>query len=254
MTTDLQNAARRALVCLDLTDLGDACDEAAVAELCRKAQSPEGSVAAVCVWPRFVAQARAALRHTGVKVATVINFPGGEDALDDVKGEARAAIFNGADEIDMVTPWRNVVADGSAASVAGLVREIKEIAGDAILKAILETGELRDPALIGLASRAAIEGGADFLKTSTGKTATGATPEAARMMLETIQRMGGEVGLKVSGGVRTVAQAAAYLALADEILGPSWAGPRHFRIGASGLLDDILGALASDPMGDDEDA
>lgn len=254
MTTDLQNAARRALVCLDLTNLDDSCDSAAVAELCRRAQTPEGFVAAVCVWPRFVPEAKAALHGTGIKVATVINFPGGADSLDDVKGEARGAILNGADEIDMVTPWREVVAAGQASMVAGLVREVKDIAGDVALKAILETGELKDLALIGLASKAAIDGGADFLKTSTGKTPVGATPEAARMMLETIARKGGDVGFKASGGVRTLAQAAEYLALADEIMGASWAGPRHFRIGASGLLDAILGSLAADPVGDDEDA
>lgn len=253
MTTDLQNAARRALVCLDLTNLDDDCDAAAVDDLCRRAQTPQGSVAAVCVWPRFVGQAKAALAHTGVRVATVINFPAGEDSLDDVKSEARAAIHNGADEIDMVTPWRSVVARGDATTVAALVREIKEITGDTTLKAILETGEIGDPALIGLAAEAAIEGGADFLKTSTGKTATGATPEAARILLDTIARRGRSVGFKASGGVRTVAQATAYLALADEILGSSWAGPRHFRIGASGLLDAILGTLGDSGSGDDGD-
>lgn len=254
MTTDLQNAARRALVCLDLTNLDDDCEAAAVADLCRRAQTPEGSVAAVCVWPRFVADAKTALHGTGIKVATVINFPGGADSLDDVKGEARAAIKNGADEIDMVTPWREVIAAGQASMVAGLMREVKELAGEVTLKAILETGELKDLALIGLASEAAIDGGADFLKTSTGKTPVGATPEAARMMLETIARKGGDVGFKASGGVRTLAQAAKYLALADEVMGANWAGPRHFRIGASSLLDALLGTLAADSVGDDEDA
>lgn len=244
---DLQNAARRALVCLDLTNLDESCDAAAVAELCRRAQTPEGSVAAVCVWPAFVGQAKAALRNTGVKVATVINFPTGEDDLDEAKGEARAAIFAGADEIDMVIPWRAVAAANDATMVAGLLHEIKDITGAVPLKAILETGELRDPVLIGLAAEAAIAGGANFLKTSTGKTPAGATPEAARILLETIARLDRDVGFKASGGVRTVAQAAEYLALADEILGPGWAGPKHFRIGASGLLGAILATLGADP-------
>lgn len=244
--SDLQNAARRALVCLDLTNLDDDCDEAAVAELCRRAQTPEGSVAAVCVWPRFVPQARAALLHTGVRVATVINFPSGEDDLDEAKGEARAAVFDGADEIDMVIPWRAVLRAGDATMVAGLLHEIKDITGEVPLKAILETGELKDPVLIGLAAEAAIAGGANFLKTSTGKTPVGATPEAARILLETIARRDREVGFKASGGVRTVEQAAAYLALADGILGAGWAGPRRFRIGASGLLGEILATLRAD--------
>lgn len=254
MTADLQNAARRALVCLDLTNLDDGCDAAAVAELCRRAQTPEGSVAAVCVWPAFVAEAKAALRHTGVRVATVINFPEGEGGIDSVKDEARAAMRDGADEIDMVTPWRDVIARGDAASVAALARAVKDVVGDTPIKAILETGGLKDLALIGLASEAAIDGGADFLKTSTGKTPVGATPEAARMMLETIARKGGDVGFKVSGGIRTLEQAATYLGLADEILGPSWAGPRHFRIGASGLLDALTAAAGADRDEEDEDA
>lgn len=254
MTTDLQNAALRALVCLDLTDLDDRCDEAAVELLCHRAQTPEGSVAAVCVWPRFVGQAKTALHHTGIRVATVINFPSGDGDLDEVKGEARAAVFNGADEIDMVIPWRQVIASGEAAPVAALVREVRDVCGGATLKAILETGELKDLALIGLAARAAIDGGADFIKTSTGKTPVGATPEAARMMLETIAQRGGAIGFKASGGVRTVEEAAEYLALADEILGAGWAGPRRFRIGASALLDAILGTLATDAAEGDEDA
>ncbi|MBP7000848.1 deoxyribose-phosphate aldolase [Amaricoccus sp.] len=254
MTAGLRNAARRALVCLDLTNLDDACDADDVAALCRRAQTPKGSVAAVCVWPRFAAQAKAALRGTGVRVATVINFPAGDDDLDEAKGEARAAMFAGADEIDMVIPWRKLAAGGDPMIVAGLLREIKDITGAIPLKAILETGALADPVLIARAAEAAIAGGADFLKTSTGKTPVGATPEAARILLGTIARLDRGVGFKASGGVRTVAQAAEYLALADTILGAGWAGPRHFRIGASGLLDAILAELgvADDPMEGDE--
>ncbi|MBP7241584.1 deoxyribose-phosphate aldolase [Amaricoccus sp.] len=254
MSAALVNAARRALVCLDLTNLDGDCDETAAAALCQRAQTPEGSVAAVCIWPAFVAQARAALRHTGVRVATVINFPTGEGDLAVVKAEARAAMYDGADEIDMVIPWRAVVAGGEATFVAGLLHEVKDITGEVPLKAILETGELKDPALIGLAAEAAIAGGANFLKTSTGKTPVGATPEAARILLETIARLDRGVGFKASGGVRTVEQAAEYIALADAILGAGWARPKHFRIGASGLLDAILATLDTgmDAPEDDE--
>lgn len=251
MTTALQNAARRALVCLDLTNLDDDCDAAAVAALCARAQTPGGSVAAVCVWPRFVAQAKAALLHTGVRVATVVNFPAGADDLEAARAETRAVVGDGADEIDVVTPWRRVLATGDAALIAGFLRGIRDIAGDLPVKAILETGELRDPALIALAAEAAIGGGAAFLKTSTGKTPTGATPEAARILLEAIARRGAGVGFKASGGVRATEQAAAYLALADDILGPGWAGPRRFRIGASSLLDALLATLAGEDEGED---
>jgi deoxyribose-phosphate aldolase len=250
--SDRVNVARRALVCLDLTDLADDADAAAVAELCRRAQTPEGFVAAVCVWPRFVPQAKGLLARTGIKVATVVNFPAGEDEVETVKIEAREALGDGADEIDLVTPWRAVQA-GNPAAVAATVREIKDVCGEVPLKAILETGELADSALIAVAAEAAIEGGADFLKTSTGKTATGATPAAAEVMLETIARRSRTVGFKASGGVRSVEEAGVYLALADRIMGPGWAGPQHFRIGASGLLDALLARLAGDAGADDGD-
>ncbi len=251
--SDLANTARRALVCLDLTNLEDDCDPAAIAALCRRAQTPEGSVAAVCIWPRFVPQARAALAHTGVRVATVVNFPGGDQGIEAVKSDVRTALGDGADEIDLVTPWRQV-APGDAASVAATVREIREVCGGATLKAILETGELADPALIALAAEAAIDGGADFLKTSTGKVRVNATPEAAGILLRAIARRGGTVGFKAAGGVRTTADAGLYLGLADDILGPGWAGPKHFRIGASGLLDALLATLrGAEAAGDDED-
>ncbi len=240
--TDLMNAARRALVCLDLTDLSEGSDADAVSRLCERAQTPQGSVAAVCIWPQFVPLARAALANTGIRVATVVNFPGGDQPFDDVKEDTRDALSEGADEIDLVVPWRDLVA-GDAAIVSALVREIKEVCGDAPLKAILETGEIADLALIALAAEAAIDGGADFLKTSTGKTPVSATPEAARVVLETISRRGGTAGFKASGGVKTTADAAVYLDLADRILGPGWAGPRHFRFGASALLDDLLATL-----------
>lgn len=247
----LQTIARRALVCLDLTNLEANCRERDIGDLCRRAQTPEGSVAAVCVWPRFAPQARRLLAHTGIKVATVVNFPAGAAPLEEVKAEARDALGDGADEIDLVTPWR-AAAGGDAAAVASFVREIKDVCGDAPLKAILETGALKDPALIALAAEAAIEGGADFLKTSTGKAAVNATPEAAAILLDAIARHGGRVGFKAAGGVRTVEDAGLYLRLCEARLGASWAGPRHFRIGASGLLDALLATLGAAADEDDE--
>lgn len=251
--SDLENVARRALVCLDLTNLQDDCDEAAIADLCRRAQTPQGSVAAVCIWPRFVPQAKAALARTGVRVATVVNFPRGMNEVEAVKAEARAALENGADEIDLVTPWREA-ARGNPAAVAALVREVRDVCGGATLKAILETGELADPVTIARAAEAALDGGADFLKTSTGKVRVNATPEAARVLLQAIVRRGGAAGFKPAGGVRTTAEAGVYLALCDEILGSGWAGPKRFRIGASGLLDALLAMLRQgEPLEGDED-
>jgi deoxyribose-phosphate aldolase len=240
--SDLRNTALRALVCLDLTNLDDSCDAAAIDDLCARAQTRHGSVAAVCIWPRFVPQAKAALARTGIHVATVVNFPSGEATPEGAAEEARAALKAGADEIDMVIPWRALKA-GDADAVTEAVRNVKAACGGATLKAILETGELADPALIGLAAERALKGGADFLKTSTGKVRVNATPEAAEILLATIARHGGTAGFKAAGGVRTVADAGTYLAIADRIMGAGWAGPKHFRIGASGLLDALLAVL-----------
>ena len=244
--------ARRALVCLDLTNLDDDCDVAAVVDLCKRAQTPFGSVAAVCVWPRFVAQAREALAHTGVKVATVVGFPSGDEPIADVIAQTKAALADGANEIDMVVPWR-ALRDGRPEAVTEAVRAVNAVCVGATLKAILETGELADPVLIALAARHALDGGADFLKTSTGKVKVNATPAAARILLETIDQTGSDAGLKVAGGVRTLADAGTYFELADRILGSSRAGPKHFRIGASGLLDALLAALEGSESADDEE-
>ena len=240
--TDLGSAAARALACLDLTDLDDACDDAAIDALCRRARTPHGPVAAVCVWPRFVARCRAALAGSGIHVATVVNFPSGDEDVIAVRNMTRQAMIDGADEIDMVVPWRALAA-GRPEAVAATVYEVRDAAGRRQLKAILETGELKDPALIRSAADQAIAGGADILKTSTGKVAVNATPEAAEILLAAIRDSGRPVGLKPAGGVRTTAEAAAYLELCDRMMGAGWATPARFRIGASGLLTALLATL-----------
>ncbi len=244
MTGDsrLKTAARRALVCLDLTNLEDGCDAAAIDDLCRRAQTQHGSVAAVCIWPRFVSQAARLLDRTGIKVATVVNFPGGDQPLDAVLEMTRTALGEGADEIDLVVPWRQLKA-GDERAVTDCVLAVKAACGAAVLKAILETGELADPALIGLAAERALDGGADFLKTSTGKVKVNATPRAAEILLKAIALRGSHAGFKAAGGVRTTEDAALYLDIADRIMGSGWAGPRHFRFGASGLLAALIATL-----------
>ena len=145
---DLRTAAAQALACLDLTNLDDDCDEAAVADLCARARTPHGPVAAVCVWPDFVVQSRAALDGSGIGVASVVNFPAGDDDLDSVREEVRAVVFDGADEIDLVVPWRALLA-GHPEDIAATVAGVREVSGGRLLKAILETGELQsrpDPA------------------------------------------------------------------------------------------------------------
>jgi deoxyribose-phosphate aldolase len=240
--TDPHAVAARALACLDLTNLDEACDAAAITELCRRARTPHGPVAAVCIWPRFVAQARDELAGTGIRVATVVNFPGGDNAQEDTRAETREALGEGADEIDLVVPWR-ALAGGQAGAVAASVLEIRDICGPATLKAILETGELKDPALIRRAADEALAGGADFLKTSTGKVPVNATPEAAELLLRAILDSGRDAGLKPAGGVRTTADAGVYLDLCDRMMGEGWATPAHFRIGASGVLAALIATL-----------
>lgn len=242
--TDFRPVAARAIACMDLTNLDEDCNEIAVRDLCDRARTPFGPVAAVCVWPAFVAQARFALGGSGVKVATVVNFPSGDEDLIVVREDVRSALVDGADELDLVVPWR-ALRDGRPELIAATVLEVHDIALGRPVKAILETGALQDPALIRRDADEALAGGAEFLKTSTGKVAVGATPEAVTILLEAIASAGGRAGLKVSGGIRTTADAAGYLALADKIMGPGWATPTRFRIGASSLLGDLLATLGA---------
>lgn len=240
--------ARNVIALLDLTSLNDDDTDARIVDLCQRALTPVGPVAAVCVYPRFVALARRTLDERGgqsVAVATVTNFPAGTAPLDEVLEQTRQALADGADEIDVVYPWRALLA-GDADSGFALVRACKALCADrAMLKVILETGELADPALIRQASLDAIEAGADFIKTSTGKVAVNATAEAARIMLECIAASGVNVGLKPAGGLKTLADAQVYLALAEAIHGAQWISPRHLRFGASSLLDDLLQRLGA---------
>ncbi|MCT8973395.1 deoxyribose-phosphate aldolase [Microbaculum marinisediminis] len=242
---DCRAVAMRALACLDLTNLDATCTPADVAALCARATTAHGPVAAICIWPRFVAQARPLLTGTPVRIATVVNFPDGESAIDAILDETDRAMVDGADEIDMVIAYRRIATDPAEAEaqVARVRAATQGATRGATLKVILETGELEDPALIRSASGIAIRAGADFIKTSTGKVTVNATPEAARIMLSVIAETGGKVGFKAAGGIRTLDDAATYLGLADEILGADWARPETFRFGASGLLDALLAEL-----------
>lgn len=236
-------AARRALSLLDLTDLGDTSSDAAVRKLCARAATPAGHVAAVCIWPQFVKTARIALEGSPVAVATVINFPSGDARLPEVLAATTLALAKGANEIDLVMPWKALKA-GRHDLAAAMVAAVKQRVGAGLLKVILETGELGDPALIKTAALLAIDNGADFIKTSTGKTVLSATPEAARIMLEAILERGGRVGFKAAGGLRTLEQAQCYIDLADQILGRDWTSAAHVRLGASTLLDGLLAEIA----------
>ncbi len=238
----LARIAARTLPLVDLTDLTDDCTEAAIDALCAKAVTPHGTVAAVCLYPRFVAQAKRLLAGSGVKVATVVNFPGGGEETVAVEHETAQAIGDGADEIDLVMPYNAFMAGRHGFAETQIMR-VKRICGSVPLKVILETGRLALPDVIRQASDLALAAGADFIKTSTGKVEVNATPEAARIMLAAIWTSGRSAGFKAAGGVRTTADAGLYLDLADDIMGPDWVSPATFRFGASGLLTDLLARL-----------
>jgi len=240
---DAKAVAARVLPLIDLTDLSDTASEAGARDLCARAVTLHGPVAAVCLWPRFVAAARTALAGSPVRIATVVNFPGGGEDTAAVEAETARAIADGADEIDLVMPWRAFLAGRPGFAESQIVRVKRLCDGRARLKVILETGEIGDPTKIRAAADLALAAHADFVKTSTGKVAVNATPEAARILLEAVRAGGGAAGVKVAGGIRSVAEAAVYLDLADQVMGPGWASPATFRFGASGLLGDVLAAL-----------
>ena len=196
----------------------------------------------MCVWPAFVEPCSARLAGSGVRVATVVNFPAGTDPVERVVAVTASALAAGADEIDVVLPYPAWLAGNTEAAVDVLTVVRQEAVGRT-MKVIIESGELPGPSSIDRAAMLAIECGADFVKTSTGKTPVSATPEAAEIILEAINVSGRPVGFKASGGIRTVADAATYLDLADDIMGDGWATPATFRFGASSLLDALEAAL-----------
>ena len=244
--TDEIVVARRILALIDLTSLNATDTDESVTALAALAATPAGRVAAVCIWARFIAVARARLVGTGVPIAVVANFPDGASDVLAAADETAAAVAHGADEVDVVFPYRALLAGDSASGVA-LVRACRDACGSqALLKVILETGQLVTPERIRHASELAVEGGAQFLKTSTGKSQPGATLPAATVMLDVIEsarRRGISVGFKASGGVGTIAAAQGYLELYEQRFGKGSATPATFRIGASSLLKSVLATL-----------
>ena len=234
---------------LDLTSLGDSDDDDTIRELCRNASTVHGPVAAVCVWPRFVPLAHQELQGCAVRIAAVANFPEGISDPGSVAHEAAQIVADGGHEVDVVYPWRQHLATGREGGLE-LVSAVRNAVGeDIVLKVILETGELDDLEIVTDAARAAVAAGADFLKTSTGKVGTGATPEAVRALLAVASEdrdRGGQIGVKVSGGVRDLETAAAYLRMAEEVMGTAWPCVETMRFGASSLLGDLLAAMGED--------
>jgi len=243
-------ALELAIRMMDLTTLEGADTPGKVRAMCAKAMVPDPSepsvphVAAVCVYPSLVPTARRALRGSAVKVASVATaFPSGQAPLDVKLADVRAAVEAGADEIDMVID-RGAFLSGQIGRVYEEVVAVKDACGDAHLKVILETGELGSYDAVRKASLVAIAGGADFIKTSTGKVTPAATLPVTLCMLEVIRDVHDEtglvIGMKPAGGIRTAKQSVQYLCLLHETLGSDWMTPDLFRFGASSLLNDVL--------------
>lgn len=244
---DARYYAKLALSLMDLTSLNDNDSNDIIHDLCIAASTPFGQTAAVCVYPQFVKTALSTLDENYaplVKVATVTNFPHGSDDVKRAKQETKAAAKAGANEIDVVFPYHALIA-GDEKVGAKLVKKCKKVCAKrgVTLKVIIESGELKTPERIQRASEIAIENGADFIKTSTGKVGVNATLEAAEIMLTVIRNSGRNVGFKAAGGVRSVEDATAYLQLAERIMGKDWISAETFRFGASGLLGSLLATL-----------
>ncbi len=245
--------------CIDLTTLEGSDTPARVRQLCGKAVTPDPndpslpSVAAVCIYPTLVKAAKQALAGSAVKVASVATaFPSGLAPLETKLLEVREAVAQGADEIDMVID-RGAFLAGRYRDVAAEIAAVREACRPARLKVILETAELATYDNVRRASWLAMDAGADFIKTSTGKVQPAATLPVALVMLEAARdyetATGRTVGVKVAGGIRTAKQALQFLVLVKETAGDRWLNARYFRIGASSLLNDALMQLAKGRTG-----
>ena len=204
--------------------------------------------AGICVYPNFVATVKKRLQVPGVRVVAVSGaFPASQSFLEVKLLETRLAVADGADEIDIVLAL-NAFLNGNAAAAAAEIRAQKELVGDRTLKVILETGVLKDPKRIYDASMLAMEAGADFIKTSTGKMEIGATPEAAEAMCRAIRdharQTGRKVGFKAAGGISTTQQALTYVDVVRDTLGPQWLNPALMRLGVSRLGNQLLSTLS----------
>jgi deoxyribose-phosphate aldolase len=249
-TTAKKQAIDLAISMVDLTTLEGADTVGKVRAMCAKAVRPDPtdpsapSTAAVCVYPDLVATAVEALRGSTVKVASVATaFPSGRTSLKVKIAETEYAVAAGASEIDMVID-RAAFLSGDYLKVYDEIVATKAACGDAHLKVILETAELATYDNVRRASWLAMIGGADFIKTSTGKVSVAATPPVTMIMLEAVRDFlkitGRKVGVKPAGGIRTTKDAIKYLVLVNETAGPDWLDPDWFRLGASSVLNDLL--------------
>jgi len=248
-----------ALNMVDLTTLEGADTVNKVKQMCYKAQHIHAAypdlptTAAVCVYPTFVKTAVEAVKGSGVKVASVATaFPSGQSSMEIKLLDTKIAVDNGADEVDMVIS-RGRFHSGDYNFVFDEIATIKEACGNARLKVILETGELGTLDKVRRASDIAIDAGADFIKTSTGKIQPAATLPVTSVMLEAIKdhyyATGKMVGMKPAGGISNAKLALQYLLLVKETLGDKWLTNEWFRFGASSLANDLVMQISKQRTG-----
>lgn len=223
---------------LDLTRLERPDSIESIASLAKQAVSEQYKVAAICIYPEYIDYVKNHLNIT-IPVATVINFPEAKDAPEEVFQETIKAVALGADEIDVVLPYQKFL-KGDTAYCLAVLSACRQACEEQCMKVILETGALETKDKIRKASELAVQAGTNFLKTSTGKIQVGANIEVAQAMLEVIHHDNPQVGLKVSGGVKTFEQACSYYELAQAVMGEDWISQKTFRIGASSLLAELL--------------
>lgn len=238
---------------IDLTTLSSCDSEQSVAEFARRAAEftmdyPHlPNVASICVYPPFVETVGLEIDATPLRITSVAGgFPSSQTFLEVKMLEVAMAIENGADEVDVVLNVGKIMS-GSLDEAANEIEVLREESEGATLKVILETGALQSPELVRQASLLAMQAGADFIKTSTGKIDIAATPEAAVVMCHAIKdfyhKSGKRIGFKAAGGIRTAEEAALYYTIVKEILGQEWLTTDLFRIGASSLANNLLSAI-----------
>ena len=242
---------------IDLTSLNTTDNKSQIIHFTGKVNSFSGrfsnipNVAAICVFPNFVAVVKEKLKIKNVKIASVAGgFPTSQTFRSIKVTECKMAVEAGADEIDIVIPVGAFLGNDFVA-VADEIREIKGAIGNKQLKVIVESGLLGDFEHIFRASMIAMDAGADFIKTSTGKTTISATPEAAFVMCRAISdfysETGIRVGFKAAGGIVTPADAITYYQIVKHCLGEEWLNNTLFRIGASRLANNILSEISGCP-------
>jgi deoxyribose-phosphate aldolase len=238
---------------LDLTSLNQTDSEKSVKDMVARVNNfpflfPDLlNVAAICVFPRFVPAVKKNLEIKDVKIVSVAgSFPSSQTFIENKIDECKRVIDAGAEEIDIVISLGEFLS-GNISLVGDEIRAIKESIGCTHLKVILETGVIDSPDLIYSASMLAMEAGADFIKTSTGKASVSASPEAAWVMCHAIKDYFNisrkEVGFKPAGGISTKKDALIYYSIVETVLGKTWLVPGLFRIGASRLANDLINAI-----------